>query len=797
VAPPDSETAGLGTRPLREASDNQTDTSSVVEGSDRSTAAQPPGGLTAASPGQTDRVKAALGRARAKRQADQDGADRDDQHDASTAAGYGGLAWEYRRQGWLRPIPIPPPDDQDHDGKWPPPTGYTGHAGLTPSGADIQAWCEDRPGDNIAIVMSDGFIAIDVDDYGDKRGGDTIAAHEQKWGPLPAGPHATSRLDDPVSGKRFFRVPEGATFVTVLDGGGVEIIQPHHRYAVVADSLHHEGHRTVWRDGQHSIIGIPPAADMPWLPDAWVAGMFSSPSEASDDFGMVDVEDTFTAGQPDDRVIRELHNALDRLTPERRNTRYDSTLRRSLALMRLGRNGHPGVRTALLQLGEAYVDAVAADRKGGQKVAVKEYRRMLHSPGARRALAVPSHREAAQKADEEFFAAMTRERDDMTTQAEADPGPGPDPDHEAKFAENGQEPDPKSGPIGSDGSNAAGQGTGPKSDTGDCGSGSGLYVDTAAQLAGGLPDSPMPTILKRRDGHCLFYRGQVNWLFGDPECGKTWVALGAVAETLILGGRALFIDLDRNGWPAIVGRLQLMGVPIELLSSQDRFRFCDPDDGAHVRKVIEDAKQWKPDVVVVDSIGELVPLFGRDSNSADDFTKVNTNVLNPMAKTGAAVITIDHLPKNPDRRADGPAGSHAKRRTPGGVSLRVKTMKPFVPDQGGVAFLSVNKDRHGGVRRECPVGEREQPAGTFVLKAAGDIDTLTGELCWHVNAPKATDHDPDEAEAHLVTLIEQMDPPPTSIEDARKRLGVKKERAAKAYNAWKSKQDNTTENEKE
>ena len=30
----------------------------------------------------------------------------------------------------------------------------------------------------------------------------------------------------------------------------------------------------------------------------------------------------------------------------------------------------------------------------------------------------------------------------------------------------------------------------------------------------------------------MFYKGQVNMLFGEPESGKTWVALAAVSEAL-------------------------------------------------------------------------------------------------------------------------------------------------------------------------------------------------------------------------------------------------------------------------
>ena len=776
---PDREKGRRATDPIPEASTTTAD-EDILSGLGIVTTAAPPGGLTSASPGQTERVMKIVGRRSAKPQIVH--------HDTAEAAGYAG--WDYQRQGWQRPIPIPGPDDV-HDGKNPPPAGYTGHAGLTPSGADIQAWTEDRAGDNTAIVMHDGIVGIDVDHYGDKRGGDTIATHEKLRGPLPVGPRSTSRPDNPISGIRFYRVPEGATFVTVLDGGGVEIIQPHHRYAVVWPSIHHEGRQYVWLDSAGNITDIPAVEDLPWLPDAWVTGMFCPPADFGADFGMVDVEDTFTAGEPDDRVTRELNDALDRLMPEHRSTRYDSTLRRTLALMRLGQNGHPGVAEALQQLGDAYVDAVKTNRHGGKVTAVNEYKRMLHSPSAKRALAVPSHQEAARKADEDFFAAMTREHDDMTTQIESDPGPGPDPVRESKLAGNGQKPDPCRGPNESE---TPGQTPDPKLETGTRVRGSDLYVDIAAQLAGGLPDPPKPTILKRRDGECLFYREQVNWLFGEPESGKTWVALGAVAETLILHGRALFIDLDHNGWAAIVDRLQMMGVPTEVLADQDRFCYCEPEDRPHLGKVIEDVKQWRPDVVVLDSIGELIPMFGRNSNSGDDFTLTHTNVLKPMAKAGAAVIAIDHLPKDPEAHGRGPIGAAAKKRTIGGVALRVKAMRPFVPGQGGHAILLVAKDRHGGVREHCPVPTQARPeqlAGTFVLKGAND--TLTGELCWHVNPAKETDSDPDQAgvEEFLVKLIEQMDPAPTSIEDARRRLGVKKERAAKAYNEWKAKQDNT------
>src|SRR4051812_19239337 len=62
------------------------------------------------------------------------------------------------------------------------------------------------------------------------------------------------------------------------------------------------------------------------------------------------------------------------------------------------------------------------------------------------------------------------------------------------------------------------------------------YVNVAALLAGGI-ESPVPKLLARTDGQFLFYRGEVNTLFGDPDSGKTWIMLCGCAEVLASGGR--------------------------------------------------------------------------------------------------------------------------------------------------------------------------------------------------------------------------------------------------------------------
>lgn len=307
------------------------------------------------------------------------------------------------------------------------------------------------------------------------------------------------------------------------------------------------------------------------------------------------------------------------------------------------------------------------------------------------------------------------------------------------------------------------------------------YVDIAALLDGTLADPPRPTVLKRADGNCLFYPEQVNLVFGDPESGKTWLCLAAAVEVLNNRGRVVVIDLDHNGPAATVRRLVNLGADVMALRDPDRFRYTEPEDRIELMTVVADMADFHPSVVIVDSVGELLPLFGSSSNSADDFTTVHTRVLKPLARTGAAVLAVDHLAKGADSRSHGPGGTAAKRRAIGGISIRVKVKSAFTPGRGGSAVLSLNKDRHGGLRAVCPVGDREPIAGTFRLKAFTD-DVLEYDII----APAEGERNEDEsAPVDDIKAVAALDPPPTTVDEARERLSWRKDRAARAVKAWR------------
>lgn len=307
-----------------------------------------------------------------------------------------------------------------------------------------------------------------------------------------------------------------------------------------------------------------------------------------------------------------------------------------------------------------------------------------------------------------------------------------------------------------------------------------LFVDVATFLAGGAPSAPPRVVGTRSDGEALFYAGQVNFIFGDPESGKTMLADACAAEALQGGRKVAIIDMDHNGIGSTASRLLMLGADTEAITSMGRFRYCEPEDQQHLVDVIRTLVAWQAAVVVVDSIGELLPMLGLSSNQPDDFTVALTKVLKPLAMAGASVLALDHLAKNTESRASGPTGTGAKRRAVGGVSLRVVAAEAFTPGQGGRAVLSINKDRHGGLRAVSPKPDKgEVYAGTFILDEAG-TDTN-----WSIAAPNAGSGTEDQPDID-VEILGKLVPPPSSVRDVRARMHWGSKRAATALTEWRT-----------
>ncbi len=226
------------------------------------------------------------------------------------------------------------------------------------------------------------------------------------------------------------------------------------------------------------------------------------------------------------------------------------------------------------------------------------------------------------------------------------------------------------------------------------------FRDLAPVLSGENPE-PEPAVLTRSDGRCLFYPGKVNGLLGESESGKTWVALQAVSEELRAGRAVLYLDFEDTA-PGIVSRLRNLGVPDDLMQpAAQLLAYIGPEEalnGLSKADLAEAVASRRWSLIVLDGYNAALSTMALKLMDNSDITTFFTSLLRPLSATGAAVVTIDHVPKDPENRNKGGIGAQAKRATVTGASIRVVVVEPFGRGKPGQLSLEVDKDRPGHVR---------------------------------------------------------------------------------------------------
>ena len=152
-----------------------------------------------------------------------------------------------------------------------------------------------------------------------------------------------------MSGIRYYRLPEPAKLIGALPG--IEIIQRHHRYAVVAPSIHPEGRPYLWLH-HGEVVDIPNVNDLPTLPGSWVDHLRADRRTSAERHTPRHRGRHFPAAE------RTIGRALMGLTA---GTRHDTTLRAVTALLRLETQEHPGASQAITDPERAFLNAVTTD----------------------------------------------------------------------------------------------------------------------------------------------------------------------------------------------------------------------------------------------------------------------------------------------------------------------------------------------------------------------------------------------------------------------------------------------------
>lgn len=249
------------------------------------------------------------------------------------------------------------------------------------------------------------------------------------------------------------------------------------------------------------------------------------------------------------------------------------------------------------------------------------------------------------------------------------------------------------------------------------------WAEPIEHLAAAAEATPEPDVFVRSDGRGLFYRGKVNGLIGESESGKSWCALHACHQEIAGGGRVMVLDFEDTA-KTTLERLAALGATREALA---RVWYAAPDQALDLlasADLTEALASVRPGVIVLDGFNAAMTLLGLDLNSNTDATAFAVKLLRPLSATGAAVITVDHVPKNPEARGKGGIGAQAKRAMLTGCALRVEVSEPFGRGQSGKLKLYVDKDRPGHVRGYSGGGKY---AGTFNIDSL-DNDHIRAEI---------------------------------------------------------------------
>lgn len=282
--------------------------------------------------------------------------------------------------------------------------------------------------------------------------------------------------------------------------------------------------------------------------------------------------------------------------------------------------------------------------------------------------------------------------------------------------------------------------------------------DLAPVLAGNH-QVPHPEFITRTDDLKLLYPGRTNATFGETESAKSWLAGIAIVEAVHAGHDVLLLDFE-NGVIETVARLKAMGLRDEQISRHLRYYSPEApvmtwDRNGDIKYNAANLTAWRDAytgtrLAVVDTSAAFYELHGLDGMGESDVQRITRNLLDPMAKAGAAVDWIDHVVKDKETRGRWATGSQRKISALSGAGYGVETLQPFGRGRTGRFRISISKDRPGYVRARATRVKGHEVAGVLELTS----DPLTGRVTWRLEPVEQpggrTGDDFDEALLHRV-----------------------------------------------
>jgi hypothetical protein len=227
----------------------------------------------------------------------------------------------------------------------------------------------------------------------------------------------------------------------------------------------------------------------------------------------------------------------------------------------------------------------------------------------------------------------------------------------------------------------------------------------------------------------LIYPNHVHWVSGEPESGKTWLALKAAAEALALGDRVAFVDFEDNR-ATFTHRLGALGVDVAAEQRADRLRYVRPRDpltGSEANAAALAALvEWRPALVVIDGVTEAMTLENLDPSNNAEVARWLTLLGAVLADAGAAVVCIDQVAKSKETRGRWAIGGQHKLAAVTGASFIVECTKRWGralvnDEETGTLVVKLAKDRPGLLQSRANV-DHVITEVTVTAYRSGDIN---------------------------------------------------------------------------
>ena len=244
-------------------------------------------------------------------------------------------------------------------------------------------------------------------------------------------------------------------------------------------------------------------------------------------------------------------------------------------------------------------------------------------------------------------------------------------------------------------------------------------ADIEAYLSGKII-KPIPGILYREDNIGLLYNGRVHSFYGESESGKSWIAQIAVSQVLNKKKNAIYIDFEADVTD-IIQRLQLLGVSKHNIATH--LTYIKPET-----RPKENDPFWQQllnrtniELVIIDGVTESLTIWGAETKDNDSITSWMRQFPKRIAtRTGAAIVTIDHVSKSTDTRGRFAIGGQAKLAALDGAAYLIEPIEGLAPGKTGTLSMRVTKDRPGGIRAHSGTwrkSDRTQEASRITINA--------------------------------------------------------------------------------